>query len=109
MLRYVVIADVPAARAVEWREWMCQRHIPDVLATGCFERAALWQDSTAEDPAVFVVEYWCSDMDAFQRYLAHHAPALRQEHAERFGTEVRLRRFCLALCCRAEPPVVPTP
>jgi len=104
MVRYVVIAEVPIPRAAEWYTWMCQQHIPAVLATGCFQRALLWREALAGEVAVFLVEYDCLDESAFQRYQEQYAPALRQDHAQRFGAEVRLQRLLLTLQCTVEPP-----
>ncbi|MCS6965650.1 MAG: DUF4286 family protein [Candidatus Kapabacteria bacterium] len=109
MVCYLVTAELPYQQAAEWETWMRQVHIPAVLATGCFERAALWRELVAGDTITYVVEYLCPAPDAFQRYEEQHAAALRQEHADRFGRSVRLHRRLLRLCCVLDLPPVQAP
>ncbi|NNF21237.1 MAG: DUF4286 family protein, partial [Saprospiraceae bacterium] len=34
---YNVTVKIQAAFVDDWKKWMTERHIPDVMATGCFE------------------------------------------------------------------------
>jgi hypothetical protein len=93
MLRYVVRVWVRPERAQEWAEWMEREHIPEVLASGCFRAASLWEASSEEGE--FWVEYDCPSVEQFAHYERQWAPALRQKHQERFGADVQVRRSLL--------------
>jgi hypothetical protein len=101
MVRYLVVAEVPADYADAWRTWMLTEHIPAVMATGCFDRALFWRGISGD---TFFVEYLCPDVAAFQQYEERFAPQLRRDHAERFGALVRLQRYLMQLHSTIEPP-----
>ncbi len=93
MLRYVVQVWVRPERVQEWLEWMEREHIPEVLASGCFSAASLWEVNAGEGE--FWVEYDCSSAERFARYEQEWAPVLRRKHQERFGADVQVRRWLL--------------
>jgi len=93
MFRYVVQVWVRPERAEEWVEWMEREHIPEVLASGCFRAAFLWEADAGERE--FWVEYDCSSAGQFARYEQEWAPVLRRKHQERFGADVQVRRSLL--------------
>ncbi len=65
----------------EFADWMRQEHIPDVLATGLFTAA----DFAALDATTFRTRYLMASRANLERYLAEHAPGLREEFTRRFG------------------------
>lgn len=65
----------------EFVAWMREEHIPDVLATGLFAGAELAElDATS-----FRTRYLAPSRASLDRYLAEHAPRLREAFAARFG------------------------
>ncbi|MFI4896906.1 MAG: hypothetical protein ACIARR_03690, partial [Phycisphaerales bacterium JB059] len=59
-------------------------HIQAVLRGGA-TRAQVIRSADAEDPRRVEVRYAFPTQEAFETYVADHAPALRAEGLERFG------------------------
>jgi Domain of unknown function (DUF4286) len=88
LIIYEVTTDVPPARAVAYEQFMRERHIPDVLATGCFVSATL----THSIPGRYRVAYSARNMDILDEYLGHHSEQLRADFAAELGPDVRVSR-----------------
>jgi hypothetical protein len=65
----------------EFAAWMREEHIPDVLATGLFSGAEFGE----MDATSFRTRYLAASRANLDRYLAEHAPRLRDAFASRFG------------------------
>ncbi len=72
----------------EFSAWMREEHIPDVLATGLFSGAGFAQ----LDETTFRTRYLAGAMADLDRYLAKHAPRLRDAFAARFGASASASR-----------------
>lgn len=87
MITYEVDLDIDTDIAAEYRDWLAA-HIDEILALPGFRGASL---STRIDPAPapgrvsLVVAYRLDDEAALARYLAEHAPRLREQGVARFG------------------------
>jgi hypothetical protein len=88
MIIYEVTAIVEARLAEAYEGYMRQQHIPDVLESGCFQQAEL----SAATPGRYRIRYEASTDDDLARYLATHAPRLREDFASRFPEGVVLAR-----------------
>jgi len=87
-LVYEVTAVVELELADGWERYMRERHIPDVLATGCFTRASLARASGGR----YLIRYHLATRADLERYLAQAAPALRAEFTARYPGGVALTR-----------------
>jgi hypothetical protein len=94
---YEVTATVEAPLAAAYERYLRERHVPDLLATGHFVRAAIAR--AADDDAAGVgaavryrLRYEAPDAAALARYLAEDAPRLRAEAMARFPAGVTLSR-----------------
>jgi hypothetical protein len=87
-LVYEVTAVVELELAEGWERYMRERHIPDVLATGCFTGASLARASGGR----YLIRYHLASGADLERYLAQAAPALRAEFAARYPGGVALTR-----------------
>jgi hypothetical protein len=87
MVTYEVTATVDAARVAEYETYM-RRHVPDVVATGCFAAACLEKAA----PGRYRVQYGALSQADLDRYLRDHAPRLRADFAEHFPQGVELTR-----------------
>lgn len=95
MIIYAVTSEVEATIAPEWLAWMRETHVPEVMATGCFTGgriAEVLDPLPAPGHVTFVLEYEAPTEELLARYLATHAPALRQSHTARYGGAVRATR-----------------
>ncbi len=88
MLIYEVTADVQQDLADEYERYMIERHIPDVIASGCFGGASIVKTGSSR----YRIAYWVADDATLKRYLDEHAPALRSDFARRFPRGVELSR-----------------
>jgi len=70
--------------ARRWEEWLRSKHIAEVVAAGALEGRVIRLDSEA---ASLVAQYWFDSREAFDRYLADHAPRLRAEGVALFSPE----------------------
>lgn len=70
--------------ARRWEEWLRAKHIADVVAAGALEGKVIRLDSPT---ATLVAQYWFDSREAFDRYLADHAPRLRAEGIALFAPE----------------------
>jgi hypothetical protein len=83
-----VTAHVAPDLARDYEHFMREHHIPAILATGCFRRAAF----TRADPDRYRMRYEAPSSEDLERYLAGHAPALREDFAARFPEAVTVSR-----------------
>lgn len=74
----------------EFEGYMADKHIPDVLATGCFAAAFF-----AKQGARYTVAYHVDTPEQMQRYADEFAPALRAEVLDKYGDRVALSRRLL--------------
>lgn len=85
---YEVSASVRADLVEEWKEYMKSHHLPDMLATGCFNEARLM----SSDSGTFRSEYVVPNRAALERYLTEHAALLRPHAKERFPEGITFER-----------------
>lgn len=88
MVTYEITATVDTGLVEAYERYMRQRHIPDVLATGYFQRAAF----ACAGPGRYRIRYDAPSADDLDRYLAQHAPRLREDFASHFPTGATLSR-----------------
>ena len=90
MIIYNVTLKVDHSIAGAWRQWMQETHIREMLATGLFHDFSLFRllEQDESDGLTFVVQYHCGSMEDYQKYLDHHAAAMRRKGTDRFGDKV---------------------
>lgn len=88
-LIYNVTIKVSNSIHLKWLSWMQQRHIPSVLATGCFFKAVLLRlkDIDDEDGITYAVQYHAASEANYERYLADYATALKQDSFDTWGNQ----------------------
>jgi hypothetical protein len=88
MVYYEVTLDVEPGRAAELEAYMRGRHIPHIFATGCFRSIRFCRAGEAR----FRTRYGAESQADLDRYVAQHAPALRDDFAAHFAAGVTLAR-----------------
>lgn len=88
MVIYEISAVVQAELVEAYEQYMRERHIPDLLATGYF-RAAYFTRS-AENR--YRIQYHAHDRAALDKYLEREANRLRADFAAHFPEGVELFR-----------------
>lgn len=86
MILYNVTVNIEKAVEAEWLTWMKSHHIPKVLATGMFTHNKIYKLllETENEDATYSVQYYAESIGHLEKYLEHHAPALIQEHMDRY-------------------------
>lgn len=92
MLSYEVTATLDPSHGDEFERYMRERHIPDLLATGCFVAAAFARLA----PGRYRMRYEAAGPSDLDRYQADHAPRLRAEFSARYPA-VALQREVLTV------------
>jgi hypothetical protein len=87
MYIYNVTVKVAHAIAADWLRWLQKEHIPEMIATGCFENATVLQllENTDEEGPTYAVQYRARQRADYERYLAECAPAMRQKGLDKWG------------------------
>ena len=85
---YEITAVVRADLVEKYEKYMRERHIPDLLETGCF-RAAYF---TRSEGNRYRIHYEAHDEDALDRYLKSDAKRLRADFFDHFPEGVELSR-----------------
>jgi len=86
MLLYNITIAIDAPIEQEWKEWMCQSHIPQVMSTGLFIDYRFYKVLTHDDPASvsYCVQYFVETIENFNQYLQQHAPAFMEQQRQRY-------------------------
>jgi len=85
---YEITATVSPELGDTYERYMIDKHIPDLLATGCFLSASL----SSSEPGRYRIRYEARDEETLEHYLATFAPELRQDHAEHFPSGIANKR-----------------
>jgi hypothetical protein len=88
VITYEVTAVVDASIADQYERYMRERHVPDLMATGCFAAADLTRGAAGR----YRVRYEALTRESLDRYLREHAERLRAHFAETFPWGVRVER-----------------
>ncbi len=78
---------------------MKEKHIPEVMRTGCFTEyrfARLLETDESEGPT-YSIQYTAEEKALYETYIAHHAPALRQDMLNTWGDQFISFRSLLEL------------
>lgn len=87
MIIYNITIKVEWSIADEWEQWMKDIHIPEVLATGCFEKHQLVRllEVDEADGPTYAVQYYAASPSNHNKYLQQHASTLREKIADKWG------------------------
>ena len=88
MVIYEVTTTVATDAVTAYEAYMRDRHIGDVLATGCFVSASI----ACSLPGRYRISYVARDLDILDEYLATHANQLRNDLALHLGDKVEVSR-----------------
>jgi hypothetical protein len=84
---YSVMVHVNNDIVAEWLSMMLKEHIPEVMATGCFEAYEVRREiePQLEGRATFEIRYLSPSIETYQRYQEQYAPRLQAAHSSRYG------------------------
>lgn len=86
MVLYNVTVGIDAEIEQEWLNWMKEKHIPNVMATGMFIEYKIFKVLNQDDESSisYSVQYFADNIENVVAYLDNHAPALVEEHRAKF-------------------------
>ncbi|MEY3060031.1 MAG: hypothetical protein RL000_1383 [Bacteroidota bacterium] len=90
MIIYNVTTMVSHAVHDQWLLWMKEEHLPEIMATGLFERNQFMRllDIEEEQGITYAVQFFASTKENYDTYISNHAPALRLKGTEKWGDQV---------------------
>ena len=99
MILYNVTINIHESVHDQWMQWMQQKHINDVLATGKFSSARLVKVLVEEEMGgvTYAIQYTTDSMETLQNYYKEDAPRLREDGAQLFGDKMLAFRTELQL------------
>lgn len=87
MIIYNVTVNITSEVEVEWKEWMSNIHIPEVLATGYFESnkfLKLLNEVPEAEGATYAIQYFTTDIEKLSQYMEYQAERLQKAHLSKF-------------------------
>ncbi len=88
MIIYNVTINIENDVREEWLQWMKQRHIPDVMATGYFIENKICKVLVDEEQGTtYSIQYTCANMEDLEEYRRDHAPRLQKEVNDKYANK----------------------
>ncbi|NRA11354.1 MAG: DUF4286 family protein [Crocinitomicaceae bacterium] len=97
MILYNVTVSIDPSIHENWLTWMRTKHVPDVMATGCFIEARISRVHEEEGGFTFAMSYVATSQDKIDAYQKNHAAALQSEHNEKYAGKVAAFRTMLTI------------
>lgn len=99
MIIYNVTTNIHESVHDQWLNWMQQKHIPEILATGKFSSARIVKVLIEEEMGgtTYSVQYTTDSKATLEKYYIEDAPAFRQEGLQLFGDKMLAFRTELEL------------
>lgn len=87
MYIYNVTIKVTWAIHDDWVRWMIDKHMPDVLASGCFTGSQLVKllDTDEEEGPTYAAQYYAASFEDYERYIGQYAQSLREDGYNKWG------------------------
>ncbi|MBC7921055.1 MAG: DUF4286 family protein [Ferruginibacter sp.] len=86
MILYNVTISIENACHDEWLEWMRNRHVPDLMATGFFVKNTILRLLTEEENGntTYAFQYYLRNLTDLEDYQNTYGTILRAEHQQRY-------------------------
>ena len=98
MLLYNVTISIDPEIEDSWLTWMREKHINDVMNTGCFLEARLCRVHGEEEGGLtYAVTYLCPSQKDFDTYSTELSKALQAEHLNKFSPRFAAFRTMLTV------------
>lgn len=98
MYIYNVTVNISADVHDEWLSWMKEKHISDVMQTGCFIDSQILEVLYVEDEGkTYSIQYKFLDMGDMEKYQKEFAPKLQAEHSNKFKDKYAAFRTILKI------------
>jgi len=73
-----------------WLQWMKEKHIPQMLETGCFFEYKILRllEVDEEEGPTYAIQYHASTIENYHTYIHQYAVSLRQHTHEKWGEQI---------------------
>jgi hypothetical protein len=73
--------------AADWLQWLLNKHIPEVMETGCFTHYHVLRllDTDENDGPTYAIQYYSKSIEDYKKYINRYADALRKKSTDRWG------------------------
>ncbi len=90
MIIYNVTTKVDHSITDAWLQWMRDKHIPEVIATGCFHHAVILRLIETDDTEgkTYAVQYHAASKSLYNRYIEQHAAVLRKAVLDKWSNKI---------------------
>ena len=88
MFTYEVLVEATILTAEAFEAYMLGKHLPEILATGCFVDITFERASSTR----FRTRYRAAKREDLDRYLLEHSPVFRQDFLEHFPEGLKAQR-----------------
>lgn len=98
MILYIVNVSIEKDIQEEWLDWMKEVHIPNVLKTGYFTGANIFNiilPAKGGTEITFSVQYEAESYEKFMSYTVKESKRLQKEHTEKFNGKIKAERFVM--------------
>jgi hypothetical protein len=99
MIIYNVTINIHESVHDQWMQWMQEKHINDVLATGKYSSARMVKVLVEEEMGgiTYSIQFTTDSKETLQRYYEEDAPGLREEGLRLFADKMLAFRTELEL------------
>ena len=99
MIIYSVTVNIDKNIEEDWVKWMKEKHIPDVMKTGCFSEFRITKllepAPYDENTVTYNIQYTAENLDEYNKYQMLYANDLQKEHSERYAGKFQAFRTLL--------------
>ncbi len=97
---YSVTIKLDQSIEKEWKNWMINHHIPDVMKTGCFESYVMstLRGDTDEHGVTYSIQYTAHSEESLNTYMQNFVTELQKEHMEKYKGRFGAFRTLLDIC-----------
>ena len=90
MIIYNVTINIHESVHDQWMNWMQEKHISEILATGKFSSARMVKVLVEEDMGgiTYSIQYTTDSKETLERYYQEDAPKFREEGQALFGDKM---------------------
>lgn len=89
MFVYNVTIKVNDSIKEDWLIWLKTTHIPEVMATGCFNGVTVHRllDVDDQEGPTYIIQYQVGSRSNYDRYINEFAGTLRQRSFDKWGDQ----------------------
>ena len=89
MIIYNVTTHVAHPINDVWGEWMKQKHIPEIMNTGCFIKYQFVRllETDETEGVTYAVQFFAESKASYDKYIEFYAPSLREDAIKSWGNK----------------------